>query len=202
MGVRLDLGRAEAEAELIQLLRLAHAGELAAAYAYNGHWRSVRDEAERIEIHRIEREELDHRSCVGAMLASLAATPDRFREARLWLVGKVIGLLCLVGGWFVPMYGAGKLESGNIAEYEAAARLALLAGYPGMVEPLLEMAEIEWDHERYFRDKAASHWLWQVFPHWEMPPARSNIRSCFAIFEAVHGTLHRAAEPVQLYEAA
>ena len=125
MSVRLDMGRAQAETELIELLRLAHAGELAAAHAYNGHWRSVRDGAERVEIRRIELEELDHRRCVRAMLAALGAAPDRLRELRLWLVGRTIGLLCLIGGWFVPMYGAGKLESGNIGEYEEAAPAVL-----------------------------------------------------------------------------
>ncbi len=39
-------------------------------------------------------------------------------------IGTVIGILCRVGGWFVPMYGAGMLERPNIAEYEVAARHA------------------------------------------------------------------------------
>ena len=59
---------AKAERELIALLQLAHSGELAASLAYDGHWRSVRDPAERREIHEIEREELEHRARVRQML--------------------------------------------------------------------------------------------------------------------------------------
>ena len=57
------------------------------------------------------------------------------------------------------MYGAGRLESHNVKEYEDAADLAVVSGHPEFVECLLEMAEVEWDHEAYFRGKVESHWL-------------------------------------------
>lgn len=93
------------------------------------------------------------------------------------LVGTVISWFCHVGGWFFPMYGAAKLERGNIVEYEVAARLARETGHDEYVESLLEMAEVEWDHELYFRTKAMSHWLWRWVPRWAPPPPRSSIRA-------------------------
>lgn len=41
------------------------------------------------------------------------------------------------------MYGAGRLERGNIVEYEIAAKLAAECGHPEMIDCLLEMAEVE-----------------------------------------------------------
>jgi hypothetical protein len=35
-------------AQLITVLQLAYSGELAAGYAYRGHWHSVRDSEERV----------------------------------------------------------------------------------------------------------------------------------------------------------
>jgi demethoxyubiquinone hydroxylase (CLK1/Coq7/Cat5 family) len=50
---RLPVG-AHAEQGLFEILQLAHSGELAAALAYNGHWRSVRDAGEREHIRIVE----------------------------------------------------------------------------------------------------------------------------------------------------
>src|ERR1043166_8959993 len=107
--------------KLVRQLQGAYSGELAAGYAYRGHWHSVRDAAERERIRAIEAEEWHHRELVGAMLRDLGAAPSRKREAIFWCIGKAIAGLCHVGGWFIPMYGAGKLERHNIVEYEDAA---------------------------------------------------------------------------------
>ena len=80
------------------------------------------------------------------------------------------------------MYGAGLLESQNIREYELAARWAHVAGCSDLVEDLLLMADVEWDHEQWFRAKAASHRLWHLVPHWPEPPPRAAIRESFAAF--------------------
>ena len=42
------------------------------------------------------------------------------------------------------------------------------------------MAEVEWDHEFYFHSKARGHWLMKLFPDWEDPPPREQIRRSFA----------------------
>lgn len=170
---------------LVRTLQGAYSGELAAAAAYNGHWRSVRDPEERARIRQIELEELDHRALDGELLAVLGEGPNPDWERSKTRIGKVLSALCFVSGWFAPMYGAGRLESRNIGEYEDAARYAESCGHPEMVECLLHMAEVEWDHELYFREKAASHWMWKFFPKWQIPPPKETIRSTFAEFAGV-----------------
>ncbi len=162
---------------LIAILQLAYSGERAAGYAYRGHRRSCSDPEERTRIRQIEDEEWHHRELVGGMLAALGARPSRYREARALLVGRGIQLLCHLSPWCVPMYGAGRLESGNVAEYELAAAHARGCGSGELIDCLLGMAEVEWDHERYFRGKIEGHWLARLLGLWPAPPARATIRS-------------------------
>jgi rubrerythrin len=168
-----------AREELIELLRLAYSGELAAAYAYRGHARSLADPEERRRVAEIEREEWLHREHVGRMLAELGAAPSDARERRAGRVGRVLAALCHVTGWLAPMYGAGRLESRNIREYEHAARLARAAGRGEWVDALLTMAEVEWEHERYFRSCVRSHALACCVPMWPEPPSKTTIRRAF-----------------------
>ena len=167
------------EQQLIGILRLAYSGELAAAYAYRGHWQSVRDADEKTRIHKIEDDEWHHRRLVGEMLEQLNARPARSREIRATIIGRALGLFCHVGGWLAPMYGAGKLESRNIREYEAAARCARDSGHTDFVECLLTMAEVEWEHEVYFRARVASNPWGLRLGLWPQPPPKENIRLSF-----------------------
>src|SRR5882762_10231184 len=145
--------REHAHQNLIALLQLAYSAERAAALAYRGHWHSVADKDERIRINQIENEEWHHRELVGEMLAGLGAAPNERREIRALLIGRALGLLCHVMGWLAPMYGAGRLESRNIGEYETAARHARDCGREDLIDCLLTMAEVEWEHEHYFRSR-------------------------------------------------
>jgi rubrerythrin len=178
----------ESRQQLIDILRLAYSGELAAAYAYHGHWNSVRDQDERDSIRAIEDDEWRHRKLVGEMLTALGSGPNNYREARATIVGRTLGVLCHVMGWLVPMYGAGKLESRNVREYETAARFARDSGHLDFVDCLLEMAEVEWDHERYFRSCVLKHSLGRRLPLWPPPPSRDTIRRSYEI-EKVSSTL-------------
>jgi rubrerythrin len=162
--------------KLITLLQLAYSGELAAAYAYRGHWHSVSSDDERVSIRSIEDDEWRHRRLVGEMLAGLGAGPSKRREIRAAITGRTLGLLCHVTGWLAPMYGAGKLESRNIREYETAARYARDCGCAQLIDCLLEMAEVEWDHEFYFRSRVLSHALGRQLPLWPQPPPKETIR--------------------------
>ncbi len=173
-------GEARAADRLADLLRSAYSGERAAALVYRWHARSVRSAAERAEIAAIEGQEWHHRSCVGGMLERMGRAPSASRERRAALIGRTLGPLCMVTGWLAPMFGAGLLERRNIVEYEVAARLAPLAGHPEFVDGLLAMAEVEWDHERYFRGKVLSHPLGRRLPLWSPPPPRPEIRASFA----------------------
>jgi hypothetical protein len=136
----------------------------------------VRDAAERERIQVIEAEEWHHRELVGGLLAQLGAKPSRIREAIFYLIGKTIAGICRIGGRFIPMYGAGKLERSNIIEYEDAALYASRCGHEEMIECLLAMAETEWEHERYFREQVAGHPLLRLFKLWEPPPPKEAIR--------------------------
>ena len=162
--------------KLIALLQLAYSGELAAAYAYRGHWKSVTDKNQRVSIQSIEEDEWRHRKQVGEMLASLGAAPDRRRELRATIIGRVLGLLCHVMGWLAPMYGAGKLESRNIREYETAAQHARDCDRADLIDCLLEMAGVEWEHELYFRSRVREHFLGRRLALWPQPPPKETIR--------------------------
>jgi hypothetical protein len=175
------LGRVQASGDargrLIAILQLAYSGERAAGYAYEGHWKSVSDRDERDRIRQIEEEEWEHRRLVGEMLAGLDAGPRRWREIRATLVGRLLGLLCRLAPWLVPMYGAGRLESRNVGEYEDAARFARDSGREDLVDCLLTMAEVEWEHEAYFRARVEGHAWARLLPMWARPPAKATIRA-------------------------
>ena len=162
-------------APLIRLLRAAHAGERAAALAYAGHWRSVRDVSERADIRRIGEEEIAHRARVGEMIAELGGRPSALREAVFTTIGGTLCVLCFVSGWLAPMYGAGWIERRNIEEYVEAARLALAAGREDLAGELLEMARVEWDHERWFAGKVAGHRWARFIPRWKAPLGRAEL---------------------------
>ncbi|HEY8184442.1 MAG TPA: ferritin-like domain-containing protein [Pyrinomonadaceae bacterium] len=166
--------------KLIAILQLAYSAELAAAYAYRGHWNSVESDEERTRIKQIEDEEWHHRKLTGEMLESLGAHPDRSREFRALIIGRVLGVLCHLMGWLPPMYGAGRLESRNVGEYEAAARHARDCGRLDFIDCLLMMAEVEWEHEKYFRSRVLMHPLGRILRLWPEPPPKEMIRESFA----------------------
>jgi len=170
----------EPRTELIRVLRSACSGELAAIHAYAGHAASVSSAEERERILTIQSEERHHRELVLRLLAGLDARPSRGREILFFCIGKTISFLCRIGGWFIPMYGAGRLERSNIVEYEDAARHARDLGRTDMIDCLLTMAEVEWEHERFFRERVVGHRLLRVFPLWPAPPPKESIRAPYA----------------------
>ena len=144
---------------LIQILQSAYSGELAAGFAYRGHWKSLKEADERWAVQKIENEEWVHRKRVGEMLESLAASPLKYREAKFWVIGRTIGLACHVIGWFLPMYFAGRLESGNVVEYQVAASHAGALGLREFEADLLVMAAVEKEHEIFFLSAVTGHRL-------------------------------------------
>lgn len=171
--------------DLIRLLQNAHAGEKAAAFAYRGHALSVSDAGERADILRIENEEWEHRACLAQMLSALGARPRLSREILMTVIGSVIYILCRLGGWFnlfgfgwyMSMFGAGKLEQSNILEYEVGALAARACGEERFVEDLIHMAEVEWDHEIYFRSKSLTSKWSRHIQIWTPPPPRDSTRT-------------------------
>jgi demethoxyubiquinone hydroxylase (CLK1/Coq7/Cat5 family) len=149
----------DAKAGLIRILQNAHAGELAAAYAYRGHWKSLRESTEKAAIKKIEEEEWQHRRCIEKWLAHFGAKPRSIREATFWTVGRTLGFGCYVSGWFMPMYFAGRLESQNVQEYVEAAKYARELGMEDCVTELIEMSDTEQRHEDFFKTVVQDHSL-------------------------------------------
>lgn len=151
-----------ARPSLIRILQNAYSGEVAAAYAYRGHWRSLKDSPEKERIREIEAEEWDHRRRVGEWLEELGARPRPVREKVFRAIGNILGPSCSLAGWFMPMYFAGRLESRNSVEYEEAAVFARELGMDECVDDLLQMARVEVEHEVFFREIVAGHRLLPV----------------------------------------
>ena len=180
--------RENSQNRLVAMLQSAYSGELAAAHAYRGHWHAASDADEKARIQEIENEELHHRELIGEMLRKLKAGPNHLREIRANIIGRTLGLLCHVSGWLAPMYAAGRLESRNIREYETAARYARDSGHEEFIDGLLMMAEVEWEHELYFRSRVRSHTLGRRLDLWSQPPPKETIRLSFEeeLASAIH----------------
>jgi len=167
----LDLDAARAR--LVRLLQDAHAGELAAAYAYRAHWKSLRRRPEaRAEIRRIEGAEWHHREGVARMLTQLESRPRPWREVGMASIGRSFGLLCFVTGFFGPMYMAGRLEAMNVGQYAEAGGHAAVLGLDGFTSELEAMRVEEDRHERFFGDQIRRHRLLplaRLFLHWSPP---------------------------------
>lgn len=171
----VGLGAESARAVLVRLLQDAHAGELAAAYAYRAHWKSLRRRPEaRAEVRRIEGAEWHHRDAVGAMLVRLGAAPRPRRELLMASIGRTFGLLCFVTGFFGPMYMAGRLEAMNVGQYATARDRAVALGLDAFAIDLEAMRVEEDRHERFFASQVHRHPLLPVarlFLHWSPPDA-------------------------------
>jgi demethoxyubiquinone hydroxylase (CLK1/Coq7/Cat5 family) len=152
----------DARQKLIRILQSAYSGELAAGFAYRGHWKSLKASPERERIKEIEAEEWHHRDRVGRWLEVLGARPRKIREAVFWTIGRTLGLTCHLSGRFMPMYFAGRLESGNVVEYEVAAKWARELQMDECVEDLLDMGRVELEHEIFFRQMVTEHRLLPV----------------------------------------
>ena len=148
-----------ARQNLIHILQNAYSGELAAAYAYRGHWKSLKESKEKEKIKQIEAEEWTHREAVGKWLKVLDAKPRKVKEIIFWTIGKTLGNACFVSGWFFPMYFAGRLERGNVNEYEDAAAFAKELQMPECFDELMEMSRVELEHEIFFREVVSKHRL-------------------------------------------
>jgi demethoxyubiquinone hydroxylase (CLK1/Coq7/Cat5 family) len=135
---------------LIGILQNAHAGEIAAAFAYRGHWKSLRHSNDREHIKQIEAEEWMHRERVGFWLRELKSQPKAGREMFFHCLGRILGTACYFSGWFMPMYFAGKLENQNVDEYSEAAKFAAEIGMSECTAEMIEMSETELRHEEFF----------------------------------------------------
>lgn len=136
--------------KLIRMLKFAHAAEIAAYHAYEGHWRSVSNQTEQKYIQSIQLDELKHIYTVEKMLAGLKSEPNKTLDYFGKIVGELIGFACYYTGWRLPMWVAGVMEKIGTASYKDIAMEACEQERYLMASTLMEMARVEWEHEQYF----------------------------------------------------
>jgi rubrerythrin len=139
--------------ELIKALQKAHAGEMAAYYAYEGHWKASKNEQERMEILNIQLEEASHILTIRKFLKSLGADSSIWRDFIFIYIGKLAGALCFVSGWRNAMFGARFMETLGTQGYRELALMAAENDRVLMAVKFQSMAKQEEAHERYFKEK-------------------------------------------------
>ena len=145
---------------LVELLQRAYSAERAAALAYVGHARSLRDPVVIAAVQRIEQDEWDHRRNVLVLMQRYGVPVSRFYEFKFRVIGTLIGLACHVIGRFMPFFFAGRLESGNVCEYFVMMHHFHSLGIREHDAVLYEMGLKEKEHEIYFLDQVRdSRWL-------------------------------------------
>ncbi|MEZ6130432.1 MAG: ferritin-like domain-containing protein [Planctomycetaceae bacterium] len=148
---------------LVDLLRTAYSAEKAAAFAYIGHARSVREHQQKSAIRQIEADEWDHRRQVLNIMQTYGVPISRWYEIKFHVIGRFISACCHVIGWFMPFYFAGRLESGNVCEYFRMMQYFEELGITDHHAVLYEMGIKEKEHEEYFRAGVRNHRLLPLF---------------------------------------
>ena len=149
--------------KLIDLLQKAYSAEKAAAFAYQGHARSVKDADEKMAIRQIEADEWNHRKEVLQIMQHYNIPVSKYYEWRFHIIGKLISASCHVIGWFMPFFFAGKLESGNVCEYFRMMQYFHEEGIVVHNHVLYEMGIKEKEHEVYFLGKIRNKKLLPLF---------------------------------------
>ncbi len=135
------------------MLQNAHAGEIAAYRAYEGHWRSLKNIEESAQVKLIQKEELEHIHLIEEFLEDLGAKPNKFLDFIFSLIGRFLSAGCYVSGYFAPMYVARIIERIGKNNYNLMADEAHRLGLYTMCLFLRDMSEVEEDHEKYFASK-------------------------------------------------
>jgi len=148
------------QAELKDLLQLAYSAERAASFAYQGHAGAVKEPEDKKRIKEIEDDEWIHRADVLKIMQEYEIPISTWYEIKYFIIGKIICYSCYVIGWFMPMYFAGRLESGNVNEYFIMKDYFNQLNITKHDAILAEMGMKEKEHEVYFLSKIKTHkWL-------------------------------------------
>jgi len=167
------------QAELINLLQLAYSAERAASFAYQGHAASVKSQEEKKTIKQIEEDEWEHRAEVLKIMKAYDIPVSKWYEFKYFIIGKIISISCYVIGWFIPMYFAGRLESGNVNEYFRMKDLFHEKDITKHDATLEEMGMKEKEHEIYFLEIIKNHkWLpfFEKIFNWGENKSYNNIK--------------------------
>jgi hypothetical protein len=115
-------------------------------------------------IRQIELDEWNHRREVRELMEKYGIAPSRYYEIRFHVVGKIISGSCYVIGWFMPIYFAGRLESGNVCEYFRMMHYFHDLGITEHDQVLYDMGMKEKEHEIFFYDQVSKS---RVLPYFE-----------------------------------
>jgi hypothetical protein len=164
--------------ELTKLLQQAYSAEKAAAFAYQGHAGSLKNEKEKKLIRQIELDEWNHRADVLKIMQVYNIPISKWYELKYHLIGKFISASCYVLGWFMPYYFAGNLESGNVCEYFRMKQYFNTLGITKHDVILYEMGMKEKEHELYFlngiKDKKVLSFFERIFA-WGKTKSLNNV---------------------------
>lgn len=149
--------------KLVNLLQMAYSAERAAAFAYQGHAGSVKNEDEKLAIKQIEIDEWNHRSEVLCIMQIYNIPISKYYEIKYFVIGKIISFSCYVIGWFMPYYFAGRLESGNVCEYFRMMKYFHELGITTHNTILFEMGIKEKEHEMFFINKIKHKKMLSIF---------------------------------------
>lgn len=142
--------------KLIWLLKLSHGIEIGAINAYLGHVESLKNESVQKEILMIASEEVRHKRQVAEFLEILNSAPSPLINRIFSIVGHCMGFLCHYTGYYIPMLGAGLIETMGVVNYEIVAKEAFKQNQNRIGTILLEMAATELEHKNYFKRKAST----------------------------------------------
>jgi len=148
---------------LIDLIKMAYSAEKAAAFAYQGHAGSLNDADAKKAVRQIEIDEWNHRKELADMMEQYGIKPSTWYEIKFHIIGKVIAGSCYVIGWFMPIYFAGRLESGNVCEYFRMKQYFNSLGITAHDQCLYDMGIKEKEHEVYFLEMIKQSKLLPVF---------------------------------------
>lgn len=126
-------------------LKFTYGVEIGAHLAYLGHYRRTKD----FEVLKIAIDESYHKALLNVMLESLGEKPNGLINGIFQVIGTIVRAACLWSPRFLLNLVARSLEVFAVFSYQTLAKR-----YPDFSKELLEMAETEARHERYFKESA------------------------------------------------
>jgi demethoxyubiquinone hydroxylase (CLK1/Coq7/Cat5 family) len=149
--------------KLISLLKRAHAIEIGAYHAYEGHWRSLpTGSVAQDTIKAIQIDEKNHREDLVKILAGFGYRSNPVYDAVLWCIGKSISIACYVMGYKAAMLGAKVMETMGSAIYFDISREAAKLGMRDLSNTLYVMGTNEETHEDAIKILAEDRSLYTV----------------------------------------
>ncbi len=137
---------------LIFLLKFAHAVEIGAYNAYEGHWRTLPfTSKEGKKIREIQLEEQHHREQLDEILKSFGTKSNVVMDSILFLIGRSVSIGCYVMGYRAAMWGAKILELMGADVYKEIIREAKKLKFDDIILTAEGMQWAEEEHEAFFK---------------------------------------------------